>query len=180
LFLDEIGEMPPLLQVKILRAIQERMVTKVGETRPEPVDIRIIAATNKDLSKEIAEGRFREDLYYRLNVVGLEIPPLRERGADILVLARYFLDPSANEVGVPVTGFDPRAEQALRRHAWPGNVRELENRVKRSVVLADQTLITPEDLELELDVLDPTDDELGVVLPLQQAREEFQRRYINE
>ena len=180
LFLDEIGEMPPLLQVKILRALQERMVTKVGEARPEPVDIRIIAATNKDLPKEIAEGRFREDLYYRLNVVGLEIPPLRERGGDILVLARYFLDLFAKEFGVPVKGFDPRAEQALRKHGWPGNVRELENRVKRAVVLADQALLRPEDLELELDALDPTDDELGIILPLQQAKEEFQRRYINE
>ncbi|HLV61511.1 MAG TPA: sigma 54-interacting transcriptional regulator [Fredinandcohnia sp.] len=180
LFLDEIGEMPPLLQVKILRAIQERMVTKVGETRPEPVDIRIIAATNKDLKKEIAEGRFREDLFYRLNVVALEIPPLRERGNDVLVLARYFLDTFAKEFGVPVKGFDPRAEQALRRHDWPGNVRELENRIKRAVVLADQALITPKDLELEFDVLDPTADELEVVLPLAKAKEEFQRRYINE
>src|SRR5690606_36016115 len=141
---------------------------------------RIIAATNKDLKKEIAEGRFREDLFYRLNVVALGIPPLRERGNDVLVLARYFLDTFAKEFGVPVKGFDPRAEQALRRHDWPGNVRELENRIKRAVVLADQALITPKDLELEFDVLDPTADELEVVLPLAKAKEEFQRRYINE
>lgn len=180
LFLDEIGEMPPLLQVKILRAIQERAVTKVGETRPEAVDIRIIAATNKDLAKEIREGRFREDLYYRLNVVSLDLPPLRERGQDILVLARYFLETFAKEFGVPVKGFDPRAEHALRRHSWPGNVRELENRVKRAVVLADSALISPEDLELEIDALEPTEEEVGAILPLQQAKEEFQRRYINE
>jgi len=180
LFLDEVGDMPPALQVKLLRAIQERMVTKVGETRPEPVDIRIIAATNKDLAKEIREGRFREDLYYRLNVVTIDLPPLRERGQDILVLARYFLDTFAKEYGIPIQGFDARAEHALRKHKWPGNVRELENRVKRAVVLADSALITAEDLELEVDPLDPIEDELTPILPLQKAKEEFQRRYINE
>src|SRR5690606_15212229 len=110
----------------------------------------------------------------------LQVPPLRERGSDILVLARYFLDAFAKEFQSPVRGFDPRAERALRQHAWPGNVRELENRIKRGVVLADSALLGPEDLELKLDPLAPTDDELDEILPLQQAREEFQRRYINE
>lgn len=180
LFLDEVGEMPLHLQVKILRSLQERTVTKVGESRPEPVDIRILAATNRDLQKEIQEGRFREDLFYRLHVIGIDVPPLRERNEDILVLARFFLDSFARELRSEVRGFDPRAEYALRRHEWPGNVRELENRIKRAVVLAESALISPEDLELEVDALEPTEAELRGVLPLQQAKEEFQRRYINE
>ncbi|HEY0838936.1 MAG TPA: sigma 54-interacting transcriptional regulator, partial [Vulgatibacter sp.] len=173
LFLDEIGEMPPHLQVKILRALQERAVVKVGDTRLEPIDIRVVAATNQDIEKAIAAGTFREDLFYRLNVVNLHLPPLRERGDDVEVLARWFLDRFTKELGSKVRGFKPEALGAMRRYAWPGNVRELENRVKKAVVLTDGPLISAGDLDLHPEKLDP-------VMPLQQAKEEFQRRYINE
>ncbi|HWV37459.1 MAG TPA: sigma 54-interacting transcriptional regulator, partial [Vulgatibacter sp.] len=157
----------------ILRALQERAVVKVGDNRPEPIDIRVIAATNQNVEEAIAKGTFREDLYYRLNVVSLHLPPLRERGSDVEVLARWFLAGFAKEFGSTVRGFTPDALGAMRRYAWPGNVRELENRVKKAVVLADGPLISASDLELHPEKLDP-------VMPLQQAKEEFQRRYINE
>jgi transcriptional regulator with GAF, ATPase, and Fis domain len=173
LFLDEIGEMPLSLQVKILRAIQEKTVVRVGDTRPEHVDIRLIAATNKDLEQEIKVGRFREDLFYRLNVVNLHLPPLRDRGEDILVIAKYFLYLFAQEYGGKVKGFTPNAVNAIKRYAWPGNIRELENRLKKAVVLADRALLGPEDLDLSEGVLPP-------ILPLAEAKEQFQRRYINE
>jgi len=173
LFLDEVGEMPASLQVKLLRALQERAVTKVGDTRPEPVDIRVIAATNKVLEDEIRRGAFREDLYYRLNVVSIPLPPLRERGDDVVVIARWFLHKYGKEFGSRVRGFTPSALVAMRKYAWPGNIRELENRVKKAVVLADRALITAEDLDLRPEILEP-------ILPLAQAKEEFQKRYINE
>jgi len=173
LFLDEVGDMPLQLQVKLLRALQERTVTKVGDTRSEPVDIRVVAATNRVLEEEIKRGRFREDLYYRLNVVSIRLPPLRERGDDVLVLARWFLQRYAREYGSRARGFAPRAAVALRKYGWPGNIRELENRVKKAVVLADGPMITAEDLDLMPESLEP-------VLPLAQAKEEFQKRYINE
>ncbi len=173
LFLDEVGDMPLLLQTKLLRALQERTVTKVGDTRPEPVDIRVVAATNKPLEAEIREGRFREDLYYRLNVVAIPLPPLRERGEDVVVLARFFLQKLALELGSPARSFSPSATLALRRHPWPGNVRELENRIHKAAVLAEGSVLGPEDLDLGADSLAP-------VLPLAQAKEQFQKRYINE
>ncbi len=173
LFLDEVGDMPPQLQVKLLRALQDRAVTKVGDTRPEPVDIRIIAATNKVLEEEIGAGRFREDLYYRLHVVSVALPPLRERGEDVVVLARWFLQRYAREFGSRARGFSPPALAALRKYGWPGNIRELENRVKKAALLADRQLVGPEDLDLGPESFAP-------VLPLSQAAEEFRKRYINE
>jgi transcriptional regulator with GAF, ATPase, and Fis domain len=173
LFLDEIGEMPPALQVKILRALQERAVTRVGDSRPEPVDLRVVAATNKVLEQEIERGTFREDLYYRLNVVAIQLPPLRERGDDVVVLGKYFLQTSAREFGARVRGFTPAALVAMKKYAWPGNVRELENRVKKAVVLADRALVSAEDLDLSPEVLEPT-------VPLAQATREFQKRYVND
>ncbi len=173
LFLDEIGDMPSQLQVKLLRALQDRAVTKVGDTRPEPVDIRVIAATNKVLEDEIVRGSFREDLYYRLNVVSIRLPPLRDRRDDIPVLAKYFLHLYAREFSSRVRGFAPAAAVALKKYGWPGNIRELENRVKKAVVLSDGPLVTAEDLDLRPDSLEP-------ILPLAQAKEEFQKRYINE
>jgi transcriptional regulator with GAF, ATPase, and Fis domain len=173
LFLDEVGDMPPSLQVKLLRALQERTVTKVGDTRPEPVDIRVIAATHQFLEDLIREGRFRDDLYYRLNVISIALPPLRDRGDDVLVMARFFLQRYARELGSHARGFTPPAVLALRKYPWPGNIRELENRVKKAVVLAERPLVTPEDLDLGPESLAP-------VLPLAQAKEEFQKRYINE
>jgi transcriptional regulator with GAF, ATPase, and Fis domain len=173
LFLDEIGEMPIELQVKLLRAIQEKVVYRVGDTRPETVDIRILAATNRDLEKEIAGGRFREDLYYRLNVVNLELPPLRVRGDDVLVIARYQLARYAREYDAKVKGLSPNAAVAIRKHAWPGNIRELENRIKKAIVLCESTVIGPDDLGL-------TGDVLPQILTLADAKEKFQREYINE
>ena len=173
LFLDEIGEMPIELQVKLLRAIQEKVVYRVGDTRPETCDIRILAATNRDLEKEIANGRFREDLYYRLNVVNVELPPLRVRGDDVLVIARYLLSRYSREYDAKVKGFSPNAAVAIRKHNWPGNIRELENRIKKAIVLCESTVIGPDDLGL-------TGDVLPQILTLAEAKEKFQREYINE
>jgi transcriptional regulator with GAF, ATPase, and Fis domain len=173
LFLDEIGDMPPALQVKILRALQERAVTKVGDSRSELVDLRVIAATHRVLEDEIRRGTFREDLYYRLNVISIALPPLRERAEDLVVIAKYFLQKYGREFAARVRGFTPGALVAMRKYAWPGNIRELENRVKKAVVLADRALVTAEDLDLRPENLEP-------ILPLAQAKEEFQKRYINE
>jgi transcriptional regulator with GAF, ATPase, and Fis domain len=173
LFLDEIGEMPVELQVKILRALQERVVYRVGDTRPETCDIRILAATNRELEKEIASGKFREDLYYRLNVVNVELPPLRQRGEDVLVIARYLLSRYTREYDVKVKGLSPNAAVAIRKHAWPGNIRELENRIKKAIVLCDSSVIGPDDLGL-------TSDVLPHILTLADAKDKFQRDYINE
>ena len=173
LFLDEVGEMPLELQVKLLRAIQERVVVRVGDTRSESVDIRILTATNRDLEKEIAGGRFREDLYYRLNVVNLQLPPLRARGEDVIVIARYLLSRYTREFDAKVKGFSPNATVAMRKHAWPGNIRELENRIKKAIVLAESTVIGPDDLGLSA-------DNLPAILTLAEAKDKFQREYINE
>jgi transcriptional regulator with GAF, ATPase, and Fis domain len=173
LFLDEIGEMPVELQVKLLRALQEKVVFRVGDTRPETVDIRILAATNRDLEKEISNGRFREDLYYRLNVVNVELPPLRARGEDVLVVARYLLSRYSREYDARVKGLSPNAAVAIRKHNWPGNIRELENRIKKAIVLCESTVIGPDDLGL-------TGDVLPQILTLADAKEKFQRDYINE
>jgi transcriptional regulator with GAF, ATPase, and Fis domain len=173
LFLDEIGEMPPSLQVKLLRALQDRAVTRIGGANPEPVDIRVIAATHKVLEDEIRRGTFREDLYYRLNVVSIRLPPLRERLEDVPILARFFLQKYAREFDSRARGYTPAALVAMRKYAWPGNIRELENRVKKAVVLAERALVGPEELDLRPEELEP-------ILPLARAKEEFQRRYINE
>jgi transcriptional regulator with GAF, ATPase, and Fis domain len=173
LFLDEIGEMPPSLQVKLLRAIQERVVQRVGEARPEPVDIRVVAATNRNLEEDVKTGRFREDLYYRLNVVAIHLPPLRERGEDVTVLARWFLQRYAAEFESRARGFAAGAVVAIRKYRWPGNIRELENRVKKAAVLADGPLVTAEDLDLGREELEPA-------VPLAQAIDEFRRRYISD
>ncbi len=171
LFLDEIGELPPNLQVKLLRALQERVVFRVGDSRPEKVDIRVVAATNRVLEDEIRRGAFREDLYYRLNVVGLWLPPLRDRGDDIVIIARALLTKSADEMKSGVTGFTPAALAAMRKYAWPGNIRQLENRIKKALVLCEETRIRPEDLDLGPEAQ-------AAVLPLEKAKEEFQRRYV--
>jgi transcriptional regulator with GAF, ATPase, and Fis domain len=173
LFLDEIGELPLNLQVKLLRALQERVVYRVGDSKPEKVDIRIVAATNKNLDEETRGGRFREDLFYRLNVVNLWMPPLRERGDDVVILARALLTKFADELKSPVRGFTPAAMTAIKRYAWPGNVRQLENRLKKALVLCDRTLLTEHDLDLGQEAMTP-------ILPLERAKEEFQRRYVME
>lgn len=171
LFLDEIGEMPMSLQVKLLRALQERVVAPVGASADVPVDIRVVAATNRDLEAEVKAGRFREDLYYRLDVVGVHLPPLRERGEDLDTLARYFLSKSSKSMGRSFRGFSKACLQAMRRYRWPGNVRELENRVKKACVLSDGPLVTAEDLDIR-------SEDLEEVLPLAVAKERFQLRYV--
>ncbi|HYO82979.1 MAG TPA: sigma 54-interacting transcriptional regulator [Bryobacteraceae bacterium] len=145
-FLDEIGELAPALQAKLLRVLQQREFERVGGTRTMPLDVRIVAATNRDLSTEVKRGGFREDLFHRLNVVALRMPPLRERPEDIPLLAEHFLRKSAVRMGRVMAGITPEAERLLIRYRWPGNVRELENAMERGVVLSDTEWLTDEDL----------------------------------
>jgi DNA-binding NtrC family response regulator len=146
LFLDEIGEMSANIQVHLLRVLEEKEFTRVGGNEPIKVDIRVISATNKDMKQAIASGRFREDLYYRLNVVNIELPPLRERREDIPLLAQHFLKKFAVENQKEIAGFSPEATDFLLRYDWPGNVRELENTIERAVILAQNPLIEVADL----------------------------------
>ncbi len=152
LFLDEIGEVPAAMQVKLLRALQEREVRRVGENKNRKVDARVVAATNRDLAAEVHAARFRQDLFYRLRVIEIRVPALRERPDDILPLARTFLIDAGARLGRKVTGFTPAAAQQLLRHPWPGNVRELENAVERAVVLARSPRIDVDDLPEEIGV----------------------------
>jgi transcriptional regulator with GAF, ATPase, and Fis domain len=146
LFLDEIGEIPPALQARLLRVLQEREFERVGATRPIKADIRLIAATNRDLDKGIREGTFREDLFYRLNVITVTLPALRERREDVPLLASHFATLFGRKIGRRVLGFTPEARACLLRYDWPGNVRELANAIERAVVLGEGELIRPEDL----------------------------------
>jgi transcriptional regulator with GAF, ATPase, and Fis domain len=173
LFLDEVGELTPQLQVKLLRALQERIVYRVGDSRPEKVDIRVVAATNRNLDDMIRQGTFREDLYYRLNVVNLWLPPLRERGDDAFIIAKALLSKYADELNSPVRGFSPAALAAIKKYDWPGNIRQLENRIKKALVLCDKHLLGPEDLDL-------TPEAMAPIEPLEKAKEDFQRRYVLE
>jgi two-component system response regulator HydG len=142
LFLDEIGEISPSIQVKLLRFLQEKTFERVGGNETLKVDVRIIAATNRDLPAQVEAGRFREDLYYRLNVVNIEVPPLRARPTDLLPLATHFLRRFAKENGKPVAGFADDAVKRIMKYRWPGNVRELENVIERAVVLCDEPMLT--------------------------------------
>jgi two-component system response regulator AtoC len=146
LFLDEIGDMPLQLQVKLLRVLQERRIQRLGGTQPIPLNARIIAATNRPLEAAVREGRFREDLYYRLNVIRIELPPLRERREDIPALAGFFVEKLNREMGRRVQGLEPDALARLRAYDFPGNIRELENRVERAYILCTPPLITTRDL----------------------------------
>jgi two-component system response regulator PilR (NtrC family) len=146
IFLDEIGEMTPAMQVKVLRVIQEREFRRVGGTRDIKVDVRVIAATNRDLRKAVAEGSFREDLYYRLDVIPINLPPLRMRAGDIPLLAKHFLEQFARANGKPVPTLTPEAMRLLISHEWKGNVRELENLIERVVAFSNAASITEEDL----------------------------------
>jgi two-component system response regulator AtoC len=179
LFLDEIGEMPLSLQPKLLRALQERKVRPLGGDSEVPFDVRLVTATNRDLETAVHEGRFREDLYFRVNVIHVPLPPLRARGGDILLLAQRFLGEYAARSGKQVTGLSPQAAERLLAYAWPGNVRELENCIERAVALAQHDLVLPEDLPEKIrayrrsHVLVASDDPAELV-PL----EEVERRYI--
>lgn len=149
LLLDEIGDLPGALQAKLLRFLQERTIERVGGREEIPVDVRVVCATHQDLKKQIKTGEFREDLYYRISEVTINIPALRERGGDALLLAQSFLRRFAEEHGRAIRGLSEDAVAAVQSYAWPGNARELENRVKRAVIMADGALVTAEDLELE-------------------------------
>ena len=173
LFLDEIGEMPMNLQVKLLRVLQERMIERVGELKPRPVDFRLVCATNKNLEEEIAAGRFREDLYYRLNEVSLHLPALRDRGDDIPLLAQYFLSRFADQYGSRARGFTNETIKAMKNYFWPGNVRQLENRLKKAVIMSDRALLSPEDLGIR-------EGEKRAIKPLTEAEEDFKKSYIRE
>jgi transcriptional regulator with GAF, ATPase, and Fis domain len=173
LFLDEIGELPVNLQVKLLRVLQERVVMRVGSSKPEKVDIRIVAATNRDLEQMVREHTFREDLYYRLNVVNLWLPPLRERGDDVLIIAKTLLSKYAEEFSSPVKGYSPAGIAAIRKYTWPGNIRQLQNRIKKALVLCEHKLLSPDDLDLGATA------DIGI-MPLEKAKEDFQRRYVLE
>jgi two-component system NtrC family response regulator len=172
LFLDEIGELSLELQVKLLRFLQERSIDRVGGRVPISIDARVIAATNIDLNEALTQGRFREDLYYRLNVVSLPLPPLRERGEDVVLLAKVILDRFAAETGKSIKGFTDEAQKAIRSHRWPGNVREMENRIRRAVVMADGPRLTP--TLMELASRDFNDARRG----LKEAREALERDLI--
>ncbi|MBI4953805.1 MAG: sigma 54-interacting transcriptional regulator [Myxococcales bacterium] len=173
LFLDEIGELPLNLQVKLLRVLQERVVMRVGSSKAEKVDIRIVAATNRELEQMVREGTFREDLYYRLNVVNLWLPPLRDRGDDVLIIAKMLLSKYAEELASSVQGFSPAAVTAIKKYHWPGNIRQLQNRIKKALVLCDNRLLSPDDLDLGVAA------EMAI-MPLEKAKEDFQRRYVLE
>jgi two-component system NtrC family response regulator len=168
LFLDEIGDVPLSMQVKLLRFLQDQIVERVGGRKPIQVDVRIICATNQDLDQMMAEGRFREDLYYRLNEVTIRVPALRERLGDAVFLASVCLRRFAAEYGRPVRGFAPAALAALKEYSWPGNVRELENRVKRAVVMAESPLLSPADLGLSA----PGEEPQSLLIRAARARAE--------
>jgi two-component system, NtrC family, response regulator AtoC len=177
LFLDEVGTLRVDLQPKLLRALQDRVVDRVGGTRAFKVDVRFIAATNADLRRAVEDRRFREDLFYRLNVIPIAVPPLRERPEDIVPLAQHFLARYARHFGKPVTAISPRGLDLLQCYHWPGNVRELENIIERSVALASEPVVQLDDIPLDPTLAPgpPSGDER---LSLREARRELERRLI--
>jgi len=173
LFLDEIAEMPMNLQVKLLRVLQDRTIERVGELRPRPVDIRVVAATNKDIEELIASGEFREDLYYRLAEMTVALPPLRDRHEDIELLAKHFLNKYRKQYEAKARGFTNQGLLAMKNYAWPGNVRELESRVKKALIMSDRSLLNHDDLGLS-----PT--EKRALKPLVDAQEDWKIEYIRQ
>ncbi len=172
LFLDEIGDMPLALQAKLLRFLQERVVERVGGRKEIPVDVRVVCATNRNLESMIAEGTFREDLYYRVSEICVNIPPLRERDGGRLILARSLLEKYCKSMNRPLMGFSQSAQDAIQAHHWPGNVRELENKIKGAVIMADGKQVTAEDLGLS-DV-----DSAGESLNLREVRQRAETKAI--
>jgi two-component system NtrC family response regulator len=175
LFLDEIGELPTHLQVKLLRFLQDHIVERVGGREPMKVDARVVAATNQDLQAMRAEGRFREDLFYRLSVVSIVVPPLRDRGDDLRLLSEYFLEFYGRHHKRRIKGFTQAALRAMAAHPWPGNVRELENRIQRAVILSQDAYLRPEDLDLGAGP-----DHHEALPTLQTARDETEHRLLVE
>jgi transcriptional regulator with GAF, ATPase, and Fis domain len=180
LFLDEIGDLTLPLQGKILRALQEKEVKRVGGTETIPVDVRIVAATNRDLEGMMKTGQFREDLFYRLNVIPVDLPPLRERASDIKALVGRFLDKANASHGTAVSSVSPEAMDLLARHPWPGNVRQLESLVERAVLLCEGTTIRPEDLPTDVRLRTaPSARPYGFEIPAEGVDiEEFERQLI--
>lgn len=182
IFLDEIGTSSPAFQVKLLRVLQDRVIERVGATETIPVDVRVVLATNKDLEAAVQRGEFREDLYYRIQVVAVEMPPLRERRADIEALAQHFLRRFRSEHGRPNLQFSDAAMRALVQAGWPGNVRQLENLIERLVVLSDGTLLDAADLPATLvpssSQASATSDDDGPILPLKDALAQPERRIL--
>ncbi len=178
LFLDEIGDMSVKTQAKVLRALQEQIVEPVGGTTSVKVDVRILAATNKDLPAEIRAGRFREDLYFRLNVIPIFVPPLRDRDTDIPLLAEHFMSELAREYGRRPKRLDPGAATGLRSYRWPGNVRELRNVIERLMIMVPGDVITLADLEFLEGASMATEPDGAPRLSLHDARERFERDYI--
>lgn len=174
LFLDEIGDLPLPLQAKLFRFVQERVIERVGGRRPIAVDIRIVCATNQDLVKKITAGTFREELYYRLNEVTIQIPPLRERPDDAIVLAHHFLRQFAAEQGRPIRGFTPEALAAISSYGWPGNVRELENRIRRAVVATQVAHVGIGDLDLAIA------EQATETMTLKQSRDKAERHAVTQ
>lgn len=174
LFLDEIGELPLPLQVKFLRVLQDGEFKRIGSTRPIKVDVRVIAATNKDLIQAISEKTFREDLFYRLNVIPIQLPPLRERKEDIPLLINHFLTAFNKELGKTVEGFSPAAIQKMMTYQWPGNIRELKNKVKQAMVLTRNNVITAEDLFFHVPVSS------NKFQSFREAKKEFEKEYISQ
>ncbi|MGA7178260.1 MAG: PEP-CTERM-box response regulator transcription factor [Thiobacillaceae bacterium] len=172
LFLDEIGDLPLPLQAKLLRFLQERVIERLGGRAEVPVDVRVVCATHQDLRSMIKEGRFREDLYYRLSEITVNIPPLRDRVGDPVLLAQAFMERIAREQGRPFKGFTPDALEVLESHAWPGNVREMENLIKRAAIMADGPLISADDLGLN------EKDGESMPLNLRQARDDAERKAV--
>jgi DNA-binding NtrC family response regulator len=175
LFVDEIGDLPLDLQGSLLRFMQESTIQRVGGTRPINVNVRVIAATHVDLEQAVKQGRFRQDLYYRLNVLRLTVPSLRERDGDVEVLARYFLAQFTKDNKKNTRGFTKQALDRIRAHSWPGNIRELINRVRRAIVMCDGDWITPHDLDL-----DPRAVQIRTTIQLDAARENAERQAISE
>jgi len=174
LFLDEVGEISPALQAKLLRFLQEKQFERIGETRTRAADVRVVAATNRDLERDVRENRFREDLLYRLNVVEIFVPSLRDRAEDILPLARQFLAFFARAVGRPVPNLSPATERILRVYHWPGNVRQLRNAMERAVILWPTATIEPEALPEQMLSPEASAPTLGGDFTL----EELERRHV--
>jgi len=179
LFLDEISEMAPALQVKLLRVLQEREVRPVGGKQVYKVDVRFIAATNKDLKQAMTDGQFREDLFYRLNVINIQVPPLRERASDVHLLAQHFIDRHSRRMGKRIRGMSDDLGEFLARYNWPGNVRELDNLIERAVILADADVLTSKDLsEMMPAASKPADDTARA--PLAEGRPLSVEEYMRE
>ena len=171
-FIDEVGDLPASLQAKLLRFLQERVIERLGGRKEIPVDVRVVCATHRDLTKMITEGSFREDLYYRISEISIEIPPLREREEDIILLARTFLNRFNSEFKGKRKDFSENALNAISSYSWPGNVRELENKVKRACIISDEALVTEEDLDLDSSVVKGKETP---ELALRAIREEAER-----